>query len=107
MKQYQVMTCLRCNHSFKSKVDSIHVRCSECGSVKVVPALEMPPRISTDIEITKLREMFETQSNELGELREIVEHMRPRLNDTIKYLNDSADDKKRRAQPTQQGRARC
>lgn len=93
MQEYLVRTCLKCNHSFKSKADSIHIRCSNCGSVKVVNALEMPPQLSQDIKIKELQEIIESKTADMDDLRNEVRGMRKRLNDTIRAYNEYVNPK--------------
>lgn len=73
--EYVVRTCLICNHSFKSRVDAVNLRCSKCGSVKIVNALEMPPQLSQDIEINKLKELATKLENRVGSMAaQFIEH---------------------------------
>lgn len=75
MQEYLVRTCLRCNYSFKSKADAVHIRCSNCGSVKVVNALEMPAQLSQDIEINRLKEVMTSMESRFDSMTsQFIEH---------------------------------
>ena len=84
MKDYIVRTCLQCNHTFKSRIDTVHVRCSVCGSVKVVDAINMPPNTAHDIEINKLKEIIAGHEKSI---ENIIKHVKQFESDTIGQIN--------------------
>lgn len=92
MNQYVVRTCLKCNHSFKSKSSTVHVRCSRCGSVKVVAALEMPKQNSQDIEIDKLKDVIAELEHRIetmdGNVRGAFSKFNERVNSNTTHVNN-------------------
>ena len=55
MKKYLMMKCLNCGHSFKSSVDTVRTRCSQCGKSKLIQVSAIEESVISDVELLKKR----------------------------------------------------
>lgn len=55
MKQYLMMKCLNCGHSFKSSVDTVRTRCSKCNKSKLIQVSAIEESVISDVELLKKR----------------------------------------------------
>ena len=55
MKQYLMMKCLNCGHSFKSNVDTVRTRCSQCGKSKLIQVSALEESVISDVELLNKR----------------------------------------------------
>jgi len=55
VKQYLMIKCLNCGHSFKSAVDTVRTRCSKCGKSKLIQVSAIEESVISDVELLKKR----------------------------------------------------
>lgn len=97
MKQYRLLTCLKCDHQFKSNVESKFPHCSLCGSFDWIESKQLVNKSKMEKEINHLKDYALSLNAKIKRQNSIIDELVAGHNDLCDTYTEL---KNSHAQPT-------
>lgn|GEM_PF-4704623 len=81
IKIFHILTCLKCDHEFRSNQDTKRPKCSKCGSTSVILSKNIPANIKFEKDVAGLKE-------EMGKLKLENIYLKDILNNFIEMQKE-------------------